>query len=401
MGRLRINLLKTIRCFVLIAIYLNDILAWGLEIDSRGDLTLFSDYRKANQEGFFTENKKGDGLFWLGNTLSSSAGKFRFTLRPELRGLLGGASALPSSHPLFLTVRSPDRFLNFRWNILSNSDQEWYGDFEKIEVSYEEDNLSIFMGRKILSLGVLQIFPIWNKLGRVLPIAPGPGFIYGQDQLGARYQYQNWAFQGSSILGPSSNDGITFGETVWFSAFGEFHFLVSTWWKEFVTGGAFAKDWGGATLRAEVLTVGTSSSDPDQQIQVGIGAEYAIHSRWTLLGEAIYLSNGATRTQDYAQIILSRFQPLRAAAYAAWKLDYKVTDLLTVSGGTLMNGIDLSQMVLIRIEYSYSEDTEMILSGYAPLGKAGTDFSTQTFVYPDGRSFGVPAQLSGTIRTYF
>jgi hypothetical protein len=253
-----------------------------------------------------------------------------------------------------------------------------------------------------VSLGVLKIFPLWNKFSRPLPTVAGPALIYSSDLAGARVQQGEWVWQAQAIGGPTADDSVFLAEAAWYAEFGEFHALVARWWRLPTAGLAFAKDLGGTTVRAEGLAIDLGRVDrPDGQWQLGAGAERALSADWTLLGELLYQSQGYDHSADYPVALPSRFTPLHARAYAYLNVQYKLTPYWTLSPAALANLADASTYLIAKVLHSLSEDTDVYAEADLPFGSDGAEFAEKAFRFPTGAYVGVPVQFQAGIKTAF
>ena len=377
-------------------------LAKAWDGDARGDMQLALYGRVINaSSGYTTDAEALDGFYQIETLLRERENHFQLEIQPEMLGLVGSSSALPNTDASHLSVAPPVRFLHLSTSLVSNQTGTAYFDFDRLDLSYASDHVTAYVGRKPVGLGVLKIFPVWNKFSRPPPVVSGPPLIFGEDSANVRAQFGQLAFQALQVQGPTQIQTASIGEGIWYAPFGEIHVLESYWWQEQVAGFAGAFDVGGATLRVESLFIGLSPSDHDRQTQIGVGAEYAFSEKWSAIAEAIYQSAGVFDPANYSLQLPSRYLSLQAAGYVFGRADYKVGRFWTLAFGGLLNCIDGSSILVPRLEYSITENLDLITEFDIPLGPQGTELSTQAYNFPGGNYIGAPYQGSVTLKASF
>ncbi|RZA08016.1 MAG: hypothetical protein EOP11_06100 [Proteobacteria bacterium] len=377
--------------------------AFALETEFRSEADFINVYRNIHQQGLSSVDTALDS-YVVGNTqVRLSHEGFQLEVRPEIRGLLGRSVGLPLTDPAFATVRSPRRLLNLRTKLESGAGNEWYLDWERLNLSYRGEDFEVQAGRRIVSLGVLKVIPLMNKFSRPLPTAPNPQIIYASDMVSARWQSGEWALSSVGIADRRIADSVIWLEAIRYAEWAEVHLLASQWWRETTFGVAIAKDVAGATLRGELLAVSPFSDRPESQIQAGIGGEYAFDEKWSAVLETLYQSKGAKRRDQYTLALPSRFMPLRGFGYSILNAQYKLTPLWNLSAGALTNWLDGSTYALIKAQHSLNENTDLFLELAAPIGTEGAEFSARTFTIsvPTAATVGSPLQASLGLRTTF
>lgn len=373
-----------------------------LDIESRTEAQTSTVYRRLNQKGFSTQSTSVDAYLVGGSQWRARYRGLQFEVKPELRGVLGQGAGLTTSDPGRASLRSPDRYLDLQSVFQSDREGEWILDWERLNASYSTESMEVYAGRRVVGLGVLKVFPVWNKFSRALPTATIPALLPSNDTAGIRYQKGKWALWAGGIAGKTGADEVIWGEVVWFSEWLELHVLGSWWWRSSVTGLAATKDLGGATLRAEWLGIGLFSQDDRTHAhQVGIGVEYALTDSLSGIVEGFTQTDGKKSKSDYKLSTASRFQALRAYGYAALQLQYKLTPIWTATGGTFLNAVDLSQYITLKIAHSLNDSTDLTFDLGMPLSHGREEFSSRTFSYPLGSELGVPAQFALGLKTTF
>lgn|GEM_PF-2210217 len=373
--------------------------AW--EHDIRTDIETAGFFRSINAPGFSIYSSTLDGFVRAGSLVRLRKQGFQFEVKPEILGLVGLSSALPLQDAAHLSVVLPARFLNLSTQIAAGPTGEVYFNLDRADLSFSGTGFEADLGRRPVALGVLKLFPVWNKFSRPPPVVSGPPLIFGSDAADVRVQKGEFALRGLQVLGVSGADHASIGELTWYSPWAEFHFLESYWWREQIAGAAVAFDLGGALFRIESLFIGLSPSDPDRQVQVGAGMEYAFSEQWSAILEGIYQDVGALMTGQYRLTQTSRYLFLQAAGYTFARVEYKPLQLWTFSIGDLLNCVDASNIWVTKVQYSLSENIDVTGETDIPLGRSGGEFSTQAYNFSGGLSIGVPYQASIGIKATF
>lgn len=366
--------------------------AW--ELDQKSEIQPSFYYRQVPQKGFTSQEQSYDFFFRGGSQLRWTEGAWQIEIKPELYGFTGDSKTNSETDPYFITMKSPDRLMNLRHKI--NADDEWYLELEKFNVSYSKEELEVSLGRKPVSLGILKIFPVWNKFSKPLPVTVGPATVLSSDTLSLRYQGGSLSYNFTSIANQKNEDAVHFAGVTYYSTEFELHALLGQWWKNNTLGLALAKDLWGATLRAESLIYQEedTAGKKRQEQQTGLGVEYAFNDKLSLLSEILIQSNGAKKSSDYAGLADSRFRMLKAQSYNYTQVQYKLTSLLTGALATLINGVDGSRYDVLKMQYSYSDNTDLFAEINLPQGKDEAEFSRKAWITPNGFYRGAPTQAS-------
>ena len=378
---------------------------------TRADISAYWLYRDLNQNGLSQYSDTRDQVITAQVLEQLTFDKVQFEFQPEILYHHGDGVGPVPPDPATLSMAPPNRpgKMSWQWNP-APANQEAYFDLERLVLAYQSENFQAYLGRKPVSLGVLKLFPVWNKFTRPSPVAVGPeAIVFGQDGGGLRTQFGEVTVAAATeVQGPDRYTTASIGEVTWFSPDIEVHLLGAEWWQANVAGLAFSKDLFGATIRAEGLYIG-----PDQRRgvtpptglgwrgQIGGGVEYAFTENLSGIGEVLWQQNGAASTADYTLVSNDPFQILRARAYSIEQLKYKVSNFLTLTPTLVGNWVDYSQYILFSGDYSFNQSTDLILTLAGPLGGPAKEFSVTALDAPTGARLGAPAQVSLALATTF
>ncbi|MBL7716144.1 MAG: hypothetical protein JNL01_11830 [Bdellovibrionales bacterium] len=368
--------------------------------DRRTDTFFFVGPRYLNQTGLSDRDGTVDALTVIGHKIRATTGNWEFEARPEFRSMLGNSVGLSASDPARLSIQPPEGFLPLRFALSEGRPWENYLSLERIYARYHKGGFQVQAGRSVVSLGVLKVFPIWNRFSRPLPTAWGPSsLIYGRDNVSAKIQLGDFSFQGLALQGKDQGqypEHARHLEMTWYAASAglELHLLAGQWWNIPTFGFAVAQDISGVTVRTEGLIF-------ENHLHLGFGLEKAINEKWTLLAEGAFLSDNTDDYEKYRFQNDKPYQILRALGYGYLSMRYKWSDDWFVSGSTTFNVADLSQYLGVRVEYTLNENLELAASLFGPVGFYDAEFSAESFVFPGKRTIGAPLQSSLEMRYFF
>ncbi len=340
--------------------------AENLNIDRVSEISLFPTFFK-NPSYLNSPSENQQNYYVFAHTrFTLSGSNFSSEIQPELR-------AVQSSHTLTdqmrADVRSPSRLMSLSSKLTSSSTRETVLDVERININYRISDSEISIGRKPISLGVLSIFPVWNKFTRPLVTNLGPLRAFSEDQASVRYQQGAWLVQAIDIEERDNRGATRIGEMTWYGDSLEIHILGGHWWESGAAGIAAVKDVAGTSLRLEEISFSADG------MQTGLGAERALNEKWSVTGEYLYLDSGATRKEEYLFLKPSRFRPLSAMRYGYARLEYKPWPLWIFQLADMYNFIDSSQLWSGKLLYSAANDLELTLEIRLPTGNDTSELS--------------------------
>lgn len=372
--------------------------ASAVEFRAKFDLQSSGIYRQLSQSGFSEATSVADGILFLGTQAILSGEAFELEIRHELRSVFGDTPTFAPDDIGRLNIRSPERFMRTERTLVDEDGIETISDVERLRASYHYSAGEVWAGRRPISLGTLSFFKVWNKFTRPVAGQFGPVIVYGSDGFGGTYQDGDLSFRGLSLYGPTSDDDAHLLETTFFSSFAEFRLLGGRWWGHSAVGFAFSKtvlDW---MLRFESIYL---SGERDSETEIGLGVDGAINGELSLLLETYFQSNGAMDTSDYTLGDPSRFTNLRARFYSIGVLNWQASTLWRFGIGDLFNGVDGGQIGIFKINYSFSDDVELLGEANVPFAPDGAEFSKRTFVFRDGNYLGSGNQFTLGMKATF
>jgi hypothetical protein len=304
-------------------------------------------------------------------------GNVTFEIQPELRAVQTTAEAGPTTTQLTpemrAAVRPPERLMDLHTQLSSRGEREAVLDVERLNFSYRVNAAQLSVGRRPVSLGVLSVFPVWNKFTRPLVTDYGPLRVFSQDQASLRVQRGEWLMQALDIEGPDgkNSDATRVLEVTWFGDGVELHVIGGSWWQSGAVGIAAVKDLWGTSIRVEEISFSADG------VQAGVGAERAFNDKWSGLIEFMYLESGADDKKDYLTLPASRFRPLTARDYGFARLEYKPAPLWILQFGSLVNLVDGSPLWDAKVLYSAANDLEISGEFRLPSGDGTSELSRQ------------------------
>ncbi len=379
--------------------------AKAVDFRTKFDIQANGVYRSLSQQGFSDAVTVGDGLLFLGSQVIATSDWFELEVRQEFRSVFGDTPSYPPGDIARLNIQSPERFMQLDRMLVENKGINIISDIERLRASLVFPEGEAWVGRRPVSLGVISFFKVWNKFTRPVSGLFGPTIVYGSDGFGGSYQSGDFSFKAMSLFGPDVQDDAHLLEVAWFNPFAEFRFLGGRWWDRNAVGFAFSKtvfDW---MLRLETLYLSkgtaTAMAANPSETQIGLGFDGAINSALSLLVENYFQSIGAMDTTDYSITDPSRFTNLRAKFYTFAILNWQMSTLWKSGFGDLFNGVDGGQLFSLRLNYSLSDNIELLSEFNLPLASDGAEFAKRTFVFKDGSYLGSGSQFSLGLKASF
>lgn len=371
----------------------------GAEWHLRTNLELIPQYRILNQ----TPPPTPDGLFdmfaLVSTHLEVASGGWFFEMKPEVRAMASrGMNDYP---PPDRAVKTTPRFLDSRRTLAFNSDNEAYFDFDRLNLRYSFGEGEVYAGRRPLSMGVLRLFPVWNKITLPLLFEPGPEWIENPDVFGGSYQVGKVAFrifgarmdQPENVENRSADNNIALAEVRFFGTGYEIQFLGGEWWEHSSAGVAGSVDVADMTFRMESIWFSRYREEPSQA-QIGLGLETALGSKWTLVTEALYQSAGLDDMKNVYRIP-NRFMVLSGRYYLMPYATYQMNNLWGFQLGALANADSEPTFIGIGgFEYSLGDDTTLSFRAKIPFGQDTGEFGAR-------RVTDIYGQQAGLSTTYY
>jgi len=258
---------------------------------------------------------------------------------------------------------------------LSNegSDQQTYLDIASLWIGYDIGDVQISLGRKALGIGVLMAFPVWNRLYPVVPSASGYLFHNNPDLVDVRWQKNSIGLAAYHIFSKDNERQLSSFEFTHYGENLESHILLGKWWDQTISGYTGVLDTSLGIFRLESLFI-LENDDLEGGTQFGVGYERAFTEDLSFLVEYYYSSFGADKSENYLTNNQNPFRVLLAKQYVFPQVTYKPTDLSSVRLGSLVNLIDESTLIQLKLDYSLADNKTIDLTIQKPLGAKGDEF---------------------------
>lgn len=369
----------------------------------RNSVEIDPQYRHLNQHGYTNDNEIYDVFGLLASHVEYANAPWFAEVKPEVRFV--GSRGVMDDGPTNVSVRTTSRLFNSRRTLVHNQDAEAYFDFDRVNVKYSFDGGDVYIGRKPLSLGVLRLFPVWNKLTLPLIFQPGPEWIENPDVVGASFadgklSYRAFASRGNRAV----TDDLALVEARYAGDGFELQALGGTWWEHAALGVAGSVDAWESSLRFETLWLGRYRSEKAQG-QFGLGFERALSSTWTLVAEALYQTAGVAEApplRPNVPLVPNRFMALPGKFYLLPNVAYQIHPLWTLRFGMLASPAAHSSLVALGgFDHSLTDDTTLTLKVKLPFGPDGSEFGSDRLVDPLGRSLGMSSTALLQVQSTF
>jgi hypothetical protein len=333
----------------------------------------FAQYRDLNQKGLMPRQEQYEGFVLTDYSYSWTGEALFFEIKPQLRGVES-----PSSN-----IAPGRRWLGTRRTVVAESDKQLFFDFDRLNLRYQWSNFEMYAGRRPMSLGVLRLFPVWNKLTLPLIFEPGPEWIDNPDGLGIRGSVGPLDIRFINLQGENPReDAIRMAEFKFAPASVELHFLLADWWQRTAFGAAMATDLWDATWRLEAIRFSEKDSDPTLNptiTQWGAGVERALGTRFTVSAEYLQQSLCRDLHSGYGVTTLSRFQVLNGCRYFFPYLDFQVNSAWKTGAGVLANLSDPSFFAIYNLEYIWTDNLSILLKAKWAFGSERREFGSKRY----------------------
>jgi hypothetical protein len=325
-----------------------------------------------------------------------STDNFQMEAKALLRSIQSPANQ-DSKDFAFTSLEPPRRLFKLYTKIgPDDSANQTYLDTGSLWGSYNKENWTFSAGRRAIGIGVLKVFPVWNRLYPVVPTLSGYMLVNNPDVVDVRWSKSQWTVAMYSIFSQYYDDAITAMEFIHYGEKLESHFIVSDWWQQATAGYSGVVDSDMGIFRLETLGIAQGSSNTSKGFQVGLGWERAFTAKLSFLAEYYHSSFGTRKTSDYLLQDPTAFRTLLATDYIYPKLSYKITDFLSNDLGALCNLIDGSFMIINETNYSLSDTMDLFALIKKPTGTSGKEFghltvpvTNQTLEYVEWFSIGL------------
>lgn len=392
------SFLKQLSIFSLILVSFN---SYGMDYTVSGDLTLFQGYRilRGLNASDYLNVDDSVGVFGLDTKLETSS--VVFDLKGRLIGAYSPGLKSEATDPAYLDLKPPKRFFDWEGDSANKTSSQTFSEIEKAFLMYQESGFEASIGRRAVGIGTLKYLPIWNRFIPSVAQIGGPALIYNPDNVQISYQLNKYAILGVHIADELEKDNMDFLVNTWYLDWIEIHALVGSWWQRTTAGLAFVKDLEGLTLRGESLFFQGFQKKDQMEYQVGLGIEYALTSKFSILAEGLYSSIGASNTSEYLSIPRDPFSILNANSYFFGELEYLLFDFWKISVGSLYNVMDSSYFAIGEVKYSWSNNLDILFQIKQPIGGLGQEFGSDFFRIDEDVNFGYSQQVSVQMNYFF
>jgi len=169
----------------------------------------------------------------------------------------------------------------------------------------------------------------------------------------------------------------------------DFALLGGTLKKDVVLGGDFQGelfDWLGVSGEGHVLR--PDSTRLSRTIEFALGLEHRFANTLNIRFEQFYHGSGSASVATYNLVALNNKSYL-SKKYSAVGASYEFTPLLNGDATSIYNWLDHSALIALNLLYSFSNESEITLSGTLPTGSApqGSSVQSEFGLYADSINF--------------
>lgn len=369
----------------------------SLNADQRTEAFFTTRYRKFSSSPLTQENQ--DNFLYFKHELTDTAGSVHWQVSPYL--LFSNSQRVdqggdPIVTPLFSSVRQ----MNIETHFDSNPSTRGIIDFQELAIEYSKYDFKIEMGRRILSIGNLKLFSVWNKFNPTA-ISFRPTWLTGIDQLKLSWQSDNNKIVGYSVFDQQESDRAQFVIYDHFASPFQFSFLVGQWWQSTSIGFSGNVDADGWLLKIEALSFSyfNLQSGRPNEIQTAMGVEHGFAQDWVVNLELFSQSQGATSRDGYVLFNKSPHQSFKGRYLGATEIKWSPDPFYSFSGLIAVSFIDQSSVLGLTCTRQINDNLELSLGVMLPQGDG--ELGSKFQLLSPTNSIGVPAQADLTLKTYF
>jgi hypothetical protein len=350
--------------------------------------------------------QRRDAELWLLRLTQASAFSDVFSL--EVHGLLNFASP-PAVSESGIAVSNTFRFFPLDVEIYSGEHVLSQASFDRLNFKLEFDDVEVTAGRQAVTWGVSYFWPAMDLFAPFNPQQVDRDYKAGVDAVRVVIPLGNFSEMEvlGGVLGPSfDRDGSAAALLRWNVGSADLGFMGGHFHGDNVLGSFLTANLRGTGLRGEITW--TDSGDPDDVERSretfwrgSAGIDRQLVPSLTLSMEIAYNGYGSRDAADYLEL-LQADRILRGEvtglgkAYAGVSTIWLLHPLWTLTNTALINWNDPSGMWIPTLNWSSSDNSEVIFGGQLGLGAGLTR---------DGRlgsEYGIiPASFFASLRLYF
>lgn len=368
--------------------------------DTKTEAFLTSRYRSFEETPFARNNQ--DNFGYLKQEFIYSNDSLRFQASPFI--LLENSQTVQlleqKGDPILTPIASGHRKLDLETRNDADERTQSVFDFQELFLSYNQDAVSLDVGRRILSLGNLKLLSGWNKFN---PSGASfrPTWLKGVDQFKLTVEKENTKVIGYSIHETLETRDARLIQIDHFASPFQLSLLGGDWWEAKTLGLALTVDVAGWLLKFESLNFKyfKTQKNREEETQVGGGFERSFAQDWNINFEFFTQSQGAGKKEDYKTHNLSPHQALHGKTYVASELKWTPNPFYTYSALALFSTIDSSSLQGMTATHQWNENVEVGLGFLVPSGKG--EFSPKFAMIAPGKFQGAPSQVDLTLKMFY
>ena len=277
-------------------------------------------------------------------------------------------------------ITKDNGYTDLTWINSSSSSYVFYSNIDRLNLFYTKDNLEIQVGRQRINLGLNAVWTpndIFNSSSFL-------DFDYveksGSDAMRIQY-YTGTASSLEIAYKINSNNKNTAAGIAKFNIWNyDFQFLGGVMDNDFVLGGGWAGQIGGAGFTGEITYFNSINrvNNSTGIIAAAFGGNYTFASSLFIRGEFLYNSSGATQNiGTFSDLFQNNYSAknLSPSRYSLFtEVSYPITPLITADFSTIINPIDGSFYMAPYVNFSLTENIYLLTAAQFFRGSRGTEW---------------------------
>lgn len=288
------------------------------------------------------------------------------------------------------TVSSADPLWDFSDTIHQGKQREVDHRLDRLWLMYGTDSWVLKLGRQAITWGSgrvfrpMDLFNPFSSTTKDMSHKPGSDMAYLQYLFdsGADFQLLHVPRRDPDTHDISSSLSYTAAKWLWFSDTNQIELLLAEDYRDTLLGLALAVPVDGALFSVNVVPTWVEGEHFRWSAVANLEYSWGINGH-PVTGYLEYYRNGYGHTDveslDNQNPILrdkqQRGQVFNSGRhYLAAGMSVQLTALTTVQPTVIYNINDQSSLLLLTLDYSFSQDTRLVFGGFLPIGSDGTEY---------------------------
>lgn len=344
---------------------------------------LFSGYYKSlftASESFFTGETYADSLNRLRLSFDGSWGRsVQFHVDWDNEAHFGNLNALPEFE--LVRHRQDAAYFDLQHTFVDKEHAYWDTSLYRGYVTVRSERAALTVGRQRIGWGTARF---WSPADVFNPISPLQ--IEAEERQGVDAAQLEWTLPGNLawtlVYAPQSGFNRSASATRLAATVHDYDVagFVGRFARNWMAGGEFAGQWGGAGLRGELTYTWHDDPAEGNALRATFGADYAFRNTLYLVGEYFYNQGqpaGLLPGGSFDPSTLLRFTNeifTRRRHFLSGGATYEITPLFKLEGYTVVDLQGPSLFLMPQARYNLTPNTDLAVGGQLFASSSGGEF---------------------------